>query len=67
MNPNAEVQVEIKKDAITIRPVSKRKRPNLDIKTWNKQFKQAIRKGQKPEKAMLPDSVSAITDKDWVW
>lgn len=67
MNANGEVQVEIKKGAITIRAVSKRKRPNLDVKTWDKQFKQAIKKGQKPENSMLPDSVSAIADKAWNW
>lgn len=61
-----EITIEVKNGTITIRPARKIKL-NLDVSTWEAQIKKAIKAGNKPEKSIWGNSVSAEADKDWTW
>lgn len=59
-----EVEVSATKNSIVI--TSSRRRPNFNKSTWDKQFKDAIKKNG-PEKSIWPDHMSEEGDKEITW
>ena len=50
--------IEVKKGAIIIKPASKERQPNLDISTWDREIKKAIKAGKTPEESLWGNGVS---------
>ncbi len=61
---SGEVEVTATKNSILI--TSARRRPNFDKSTWEKQFKDAIKK-HGPETSIWDNSLSEQEEKDWTW
>lgn len=64
---NSDIIIEAQRDAIIISPVTKRRPLNRDVKTWRKQIKAAIKKGQKPEKSVWGNKLTEQEEKEWTW
>ncbi len=64
---NADIIIEAQDNAIIISPITKKKPLNKDISTWRKQIREAIKKGQKPEKSVWGNKLNEQEEKEWTW
>lgn len=62
-----QVNIELVNGSIVIKPLDVRKIINRDVNTWGKQFREAIKKGQKPEGSVWNDGLSENADREWTW
>jgi antitoxin component of MazEF toxin-antitoxin module len=62
---DTDITIEAKKNAIVISPVTNRRPINRDLSSWRKQIKAAIKKGQKPEKSVWGNRLSASEENEW--
>jgi antitoxin MazE len=57
-----EVEIVIQENGLLIMPVKAKPREE-----WEKQFKTAIKNGQKPDKAMLDGFSNQFDKEEWTW
>jgi len=57
-----EVEIVIQENGLLIMPVKAQPREE-----WEKQFKAAANKGQKPEKALLEGFTNQFDKEEWTW
>lgn len=65
-----EISIEIKKGTIMLTPVKKALNLNLDVSTWDAQFRKAKKENKKrnlKDEAAWPDHMSEEADKEWTW
>ena len=62
-----DITIEARRNSIIITPHVKRRPLNRDLSTWRKQIKAAIKEGQKPEKSVWGNKVSASEENEWTW
>lgn len=67
ISTTSNITIEAKRNAIIITPHTKRRPLNTDLTTWRKQIKAAIKQGQKPEKSVWGNKLSASEEKEWTW
>jgi antitoxin component of MazEF toxin-antitoxin module len=64
LNPEAEIIIQAKKGIITIEQ-AKEKTANIDLNSWDKQFRAAIRRGVKPETDLFKGVENKFDSKEW--
>ena len=64
---DTDITIEAKPNSIIIAPLIKRRPLNRDLSTWRKQIKDAIKKGQKPEKSVWGNKISEEEENEWAW
>lgn len=62
-----DITIEARRNIIIITPHAKRRPLNRDLSTWRKQIKDAIKEGQKPEKSVWGNKLSASEVNEWTW
>jgi hypothetical protein len=65
ISPNADIIIRAFKGMISIVESKKVSRVNTNLKTWDKQFKQAIRTGGKPEGDLWEGMANAFDEEGW--
>jgi antitoxin MazE len=61
-NFEEEVEIVIQENGLLIMPVKAKPREE-----WEKQFKSAIKKGQKPDKGLLENFSNKFDKEEWTW
>lgn len=64
-NVGTDVEIRLSGNEIVI--TRAKPRPNLDRSTWGKQYKDAIKAGHKPEKAIFGNRLSPAEEKEITW
>lgn len=67
ISDDTDITIEAKPNSIIIAPLTKRRLLNRDLSTWRKQIKDAIKKGQKPEKSVWGNKLSEEEENEWTW
>ncbi|MBS1947951.1 MAG: hypothetical protein JST47_09305 [Bacteroidetes bacterium] len=67
INDTSDIIIEAKNNTIMISAAVGRRPLNRDLSTWRKQIKAAVKKGQKPEKNVWANRISAREEKEWTW
>jgi hypothetical protein len=65
ISPNADIIIQASRGMITIIESKKVSHVNTNLKTWDKQFKQAIRVGGKPEGDLWEGIGNAFDEEGW--
>ncbi len=65
IQPEADIIIQARSGMITIFPAKSKNRVNLDLSTWGKQFKSAIKAGQKPEHDLWEGIGTDFDKEDW--
>jgi hypothetical protein len=64
LNPEADIIIQANRGVITIVQM-KQTRVNMDLSTWDKQFKTAIKKGALPENDLFDGLKNRFDSKEW--
>lgn len=62
-----KITIEVRKNAIILSSLTKRKPLNRNLSTLRKQIKEAIKQGQKPEKSVWGNRLREQEEKEWTW
>lgn len=62
---NAEVMVTVEKGRIIIAPWENKRKINIDLSSWEAQFRDAIKKGDKPQTDMFEGMENKFDKEEW--
>ena len=65
LSSNVKVSLTVHKGEITISDIKKENVVNTDLNTWEKQFKIAIKKGNKPDKDLFENVKNNFDLHEW--